>query len=51
MEFGHPLTKRVVEHVELPINKTDTTPKKEFLLVTIKKIVTLLLLSTFVDML
>ena len=30
MECGHPLTTRVVEHVELPIGKTNTPPKKEF---------------------
>ena len=33
----------VVEHVELPIGKTNTPPRKEFPLALIKKIVTLVL--------
>ena len=41
----------VVEHVELPIGKTNTPPRKEFPLAPIKKIITLVLPSTFVDML
>mgnify|MGYP006948246581 FL=1 len=41
----------VVEHVELPIGKTNTPLRKEFPLAPIKKIVTLVLPSTFVDML
>ena len=36
----------VVEHVELPIDKTNTPPRKEFSLAPIKKIVTLVLPST-----
>ena len=44
-------TTQVVEHVELPIGKTNTPPRKEFPLVPIKKIATLVLPSTFVDML
>ena len=41
----------VVEHVELPIGKTNTPLRKEFSLAPIKKIATLVLPSTFVDML
>ena len=41
----------VVEHVELPIGKTNTPLRKEFPLAPIKKIATLVLPSTFVDML
>ena len=51
MEYGHPLTIWVVEHVELPIGKTNTPLRKEFPLAPVKKIVTLVLSSTFVDML
>ena len=40
MEYGHPLTIWVVEHVELPIGKTNTPLRKEFPLAPIKKIVT-----------
>ena len=38
MEYGHPLTTRVVEHVEVPIGKTNTPLRKEFPLAPIKKI-------------
>ena len=48
MKYGHPLNMWVVEHVELLICKT--TPRKEFPLAPIKKIVTLVLPSTFLDM-
>ena len=41
----------VVGHVKLPICKTNTPPREEFPLVLIKKITTLVLPSTFVDML
>ena len=41
----------VVKHVELPIGKTNTPLRKEFPLAPIKKIATLVLPSTFVDML
>ena len=41
----------VVEHVELPIGKTNIPPRKGFPLAPIKKIATLVLPSTFVDML
>ena len=41
----------VVEHVELPIGKTNTPLRKEFPFAPIKKIVILVLPSTFVDML
>ena len=41
----------VVEHVELPIGKTNTPLRKEFPLAPIKKIVTLVLPSTLGDML
>ena len=41
----------LVEHVELPIGKTNTPPRKELPLAPIKKITTLVLPSTFVDML
>ena len=44
-------TTYVVEHVELPRGKTNTPLRKEFLLVLIKKIVTLILPSTFANML
>ena len=44
-------TTRVVEHVELPTSKANTPTRKEFLLAPIKKIVTLVLPSSFVDML
>ena len=30
MEYGHPLTTWVVEHVELPIGKMNTQLRKEF---------------------
>ena len=50
MEYGHPLT-WVVEHVELPIGKTNTPLRKEFPLAPIKRIVTLVVPSTFIDML
>ena len=50
MEYDHPLT-WVVEHVELPIGKTNTTLRKEFPRAPIKKFATLVLPSTFVDML
>ena len=50
IEYGHPLTTWVLEHVELPIGKTNTPLRKEFSLAPIKKIVTLVLPSTFVDM-
>ena len=39
-----------MEHNELLIGKTNTPPKKEFLLALIKKFATLVLPSTFVDM-
>ena len=51
MEYGHPPFTWVLEHVELPISKTNTPLRKEFSLVPIKKIATLVLPSTFVDML
>ena len=52
MEYGHPLTTWVVvEHVELSIGKTNTSLRKEFPLTPIKKIATLVLPSTFADML
>ena len=41
----------VVERVELPIGKTNTPLRKEFPLGPIKKIATLVLPSTFIDML
>ena len=41
----------VVEHVELPIGNTNTPSKKESPLAPIKKIVILVLPSTFIDML
>ena len=41
----------VMDHVKLSIGKTNTPPRKEFPLAPIKKIVTLVLPSTFVDML
>ena len=40
MEYGHPLTTQVVEHVELPIGKTNTPLRKELKLAPIKKIAT-----------
>ena len=51
MEYDHPLTIQVVEHVELPIGKTNTPVRKEFLLAPIKKIATLYTLQLVVDML
>ena len=51
MEYGHPLTTWVVENVELPIGKTNTPQMKEVPLAPMKKIVTLVLPSTFLDML
>ena len=51
MEYGHPLTRWATKHVELSISKTNTPLRKEFPLAPIKKIVTLVLPSTFVDML
>ena len=50
MEYGHPLTNyvcNVMEHVELQISKMNTPLKKEFPLALLKKIVTLVLSSTF----
>ena len=41
----------VVEHVELPIGEMNTPLRKEFPLAPIKKINTLVLPSTFADML
>ena len=41
----------VVEHVELPICKTNTPLRKEFPLAPIKKFATLVLPSTFTDVL
>ena len=41
----------VMEHVELPIGKTNNPLRKEFPLAPIKKITTLVLPSTFVDIL
>ena len=40
----------VVERVELPIGKRTTPPRKEISLAPIKKIATLVLPSTFIDM-
>ena len=40
----------VVEHVELPIGRTNTPLRKEFSLTPIKKIATLVIPLTFVDM-
>ena len=51
MEYGHPLTTWVVENVELPIGKTNTPQMKEVPLAPMKKIVTLVLPSTIVDIL
>ena len=48
-EYDHPLTTRVVEHIELPTGKTNTPPRKEFSLALIKKIATLVLPLTFAD--
>ena len=48
--YGHSLTTWVVEHVDLPIGKTNIPLRKEFPLAPIKRIVTLVLRSTFVDM-
>ena len=50
MEYSHPLTPQVLEHVEFPIGKTNTLRREEFPLVPIRNIATLVLLSTFVDM-
>ena len=50
IEYGHPLTQWVVEHVELSIDKINTRLRKEFPFAPIKKIVTIVLPSTFVDM-
>ena len=50
MEYGHPLTQWVVEHVELPIGKTNTRLRKEFPLAPIKKIGILVPPLTFIDM-
>ena len=44
-------TIRVVEHVELLISETNTPSRNEFLLALMKKIVILVLPSTFIDML
>ena len=44
-------TTLVVEHVELPIGKTNTPLREEFSLAPTKKIATLALPSTFADML
>ena len=43
MEYGHPLTTWVVEHIELPIGKTNTPSRKDFPLTPIKKFATLIL--------
>ena len=51
MECGHPLTTWVVELVELPIGKIDIPPRKDFPIVSIKKIATLVFPSTFIQML
>ena len=40
MEYGHPLTARIMEHVEFLIGKMNTSPRKNFLLAPIKKIFT-----------
>ena len=47
IEYGHPLTRWIVEHVEMPIDKTNTPLRNEFHLAPIKKIVTLVFPSTF----
>ena len=51
MEYGHPLASWVVEHVELPIGKTNTPLREKNPFVLIKKSVTLVLPSILVDML
>ena len=51
MKYGPPLTTCVVEHVELQIGKLNIRPRKDFPLSPIKKIITLVLASSFVDML
>ena len=43
IEYGHPLTTWVMEHVELLIGKTNTPLRKELPIAQIKKIVTLVL--------
>ena len=40
MECGHPPTTWVMEHVELPIGKTNTPPRKEIIIALINKIAT-----------
>ena len=50
-QFSGVIVTWVVEHVESLLCKTNTPPRKEFSLVPIKKIATLVLPSTFVDML
>ena len=50
IEYRHPLTTWVMEHLELPIGKTNIPKRKEFPLAPIKKIVTLVLPSIFVGM-
>ena len=50
-QWSMPPRTQVVEHVEWPIGKTNTPPRKESPLAPIKKIVTLILPSTFINML
>ena len=45
------ITPRVMEHIEILIGKTNTPLMKEFLRALIKKIATLVLSSTFADIL
>ena len=51
LEYNHPLTIWVVEYVEMPLGKLNTPLMKTVPLAPIKKIATLVLPSTFVDML
>ena len=50
IEYSHPLSTWVLEHVELPIGKTNTPIRKEFPFAPVKKIATLVLPSTFIGM-